>query len=213
MTPQTDVLPVLVEDMLLDAGFGQDAVLRDTLLALGSLANLAAPQPGPELAALLSRPAGQLERRRRVLQRRTTALGLAIIAGMGLGVTGVAASSTGHGDSTGLSVQHLLQDWTPSWSIAPAASPPVAQEPAPSAGPAREPAVASAEAVAGHTGGMAELPAPGKVLGAKDVPRTKNEVPKGNAGSDGEFAGGGGKPGQTGPALGPAPSRAGKPGR
>jgi hypothetical protein len=211
MTPQTHLLPDLVEEMILDAGFGQDAVLRDALLALGSLAKLAAPQPGPELAALLSRPVGQLERRRRVLQRRTTALGLAIIAGMGLGVTGVAASSTGHGDSTGLSVQHLLQDWTPSWTIAPAASAGAAQEPPPSAGPAREPAVASAEAVAGPAAGTAELPVRGKVLGTKDVPRTENGVPQRNAVSGGELASGGGKSEQTGPALRPAPSRAGKP--
>ncbi|WP_426226976.1 hypothetical protein [Pseudarthrobacter sp. DSP2-3-2b1] len=107
-----------VDDMLLDAG-ETDARLRAALLSLGSLRSLPVPEPGAELAALLlSGPAHQLERHRLLRRHRGSVVGLAVIAGMGLGVTGVAATGPVPDGSTGSSVQQILADWSPAWTIA-----------------------------------------------------------------------------------------------
>ncbi|MFF2346460.1 hypothetical protein [Pseudarthrobacter sp. NPDC058119] len=139
MTPAPENLAALVDDMLLDVGLEQDADLRRALHSLGALASLPAPEPTGELAALLTAggaarveepapaldaavgereveqddepPADELARRRRRRHRPTT-LGLVLVAGMGLGVGGVAASSTPPGSSP---VEQLLEDLS-SWS-------------------------------------------------------------------------------------------------
>jgi len=135
MTPPTGNLASLVDDMLEDAGCGDDHKLRETLFSLGALASFPAPAPSGELAALLA-PAGtpavgdavehapaqeepddDLARRRR--RHRPTALGLVLVAGMGLGVGGVAASTSAPGSEA---VQQLLADWTPPWSAQSTAS-------------------------------------------------------------------------------------------
>lgn len=112
MTSASDNLTALVDDMLQDAGLGQDEELRAALVSLGALEALPAPEPTGELAALLAAggPAqdDQLARRRR--RHRPTALGLVLVAGMGLGVGGVAASSTAPGNSA---IEHLLEEWAP----------------------------------------------------------------------------------------------------
>jgi hypothetical protein len=136
-------LPAIVEEMLLDAGHGKDPELRAALLALGSLASLPTPAPSGKLAVLLAEggdgstggaddavgtsESGQdeLARRRGLRAHRPTVVGLALIAGMGLGVGGVAASSAVPGASGSLSIQHMLEDWTPDWSL-PAQDVPVA---------------------------------------------------------------------------------------
>lgn len=141
MTPQAHHLAHLAEEMLLDAGYTQDAGLRDALLALGSLASLPAPVPTGDLARLLANPGhrpadgsvdgwrgsetgpvDQLARRRR-RAHGPTVLGLALIAGMGMGVGGVAASSPVPGNPGSPSIQHMLEDWAPAWSL------PVTQDP------------------------------------------------------------------------------------
>ena len=123
MTSNTSTLLCTVDEMLLDAG-ETDPRLRATLLQLGALASLPVPEPRAELAALLSAPTSQLARQRLRRRHRTAAVGLAVIAGMGLGVTGVAATASAPSANARGSVQHLLQDWAPSWTIAgvPAAS-------------------------------------------------------------------------------------------
>lgn len=140
MTPAQDNLAALVDDMLQDVGFELDADLRGALHSLGALASVPTPEPTGELAALLTAagpilgegpvpggapdaaagerevgqddepPADELARRRR--RHRPTTLGLVLVAGMGLGVGGVAASSTPHGSSP---VEQLLEDLSP-WS-------------------------------------------------------------------------------------------------
>ena len=143
MTSASDKLVTFVDDMLQDAGLGQDTELRDALVTLGALGSLPAPAPTGELAALLAaadhedsagdqpngdRPDDELARRRRRLNR-PTALGLALVAGMGLGVGGVAASSTAPGNSA---MEQLMEDWAP-WGN------PAADAPATAAGnPAEE---------------------------------------------------------------------------
>ncbi|MHC6229616.1 hypothetical protein ACX5I6_07825 [Arthrobacter sp. MMS24-T111] len=137
MTPPSGNLVSLVDDLLRDAGCGDDPQLRDVLLSLGALASLPAPAPSAELAALLApaagtpvaggaledppageQPADDLARRRR-RRHRPTALGLVLVAGMGLGVGGVAASSSAPGNET---VQQVLADWPPPWGAPSATS-------------------------------------------------------------------------------------------
>lgn len=117
MTPQSGKLRDVVEEMLLDAGEENSGELRDALMSLGSLAALPAPAPNAELAALLAAPQDELTRRRGLRRHRTTIVGLAVVAGMGLGATGVAASSDGLGDPAHPPIQHLLQEWAPAWSV------------------------------------------------------------------------------------------------
>jgi hypothetical protein len=137
-------LDARVDEMLLDAGAAGDTDLRAALLALGALAALPAPAPSGDLAQLMAAagsPGGApgdapgdelVRRRRRRTIHRPTLLGIAIIAGMGTGIGGVAASSPAPWQSGSLSVQALLADWSPSWSLsAPVPAPaPVAALPA-----------------------------------------------------------------------------------
>jgi hypothetical protein len=118
MTLNASRLLETVDEMLLDAGQSHAGELRATLLSLGTLASLPAPVPGAELAALLAGPRDQLSRRRRLRRHRPAVVGLAVLAGMGLGVSGVAATASGQGQLSSPSVQHLLQDWVPAWNIA-----------------------------------------------------------------------------------------------
>jgi hypothetical protein len=126
MTLNASRLLKTVDEMLLDAGQLHDGDLRAALLSLGTLASLPAPVPGAELAALLAGPRDQLSRQRRLRRHRPAVVGLAVLAGMGLGVSGVAATASGRGQLSSPSVQQLLQDWVPAWNIAggvPSASP------------------------------------------------------------------------------------------
>lgn len=117
MTSQASRLLDTVDEMLLDAGQAQDTNLRAALLSLGSLASVPAPPPNAQLAALLGSRPDELSWRRRLRRHRTTIVSLAVVAGMGLGVTGVAASASGPAEKSSVSVQHLLEDWAPSWSL------------------------------------------------------------------------------------------------
>jgi len=117
MTSQASRLLDTVDEMLLDASQAQDTNLRAALLSLGSLASMPAPPPNAQLAALLGSRPDELSWRRRLRRHRTTIVSLAVVAGMGLGVTGVAASASGPAEKSSVSVQHLLEDWAPSWSL------------------------------------------------------------------------------------------------
>ncbi len=138
MTRSPDSLHHLVDDMLSDAGQAGDSDLRSILLSLGSLASLPVPAPSGPLARLMAgsateavEPAAagldvlkddrdaagdELALRRRLRRHRPTVLGLALLAGMGTGIGGVAASSPAPGGSSH-SVQQLRENWSPSWTI------------------------------------------------------------------------------------------------
>lgn len=137
MKPQARHLAAVAEEMLLDAGLAQDAELRRALLAIGQLADLPVPVPSGRLAALLGAPVhaalddapgrrrddtadgpgDELGRRRRLRSHRPTIVGLALVAGMGMGVGTVAASPAGSAPAGSLSIQQMLKDWAPSWTI------------------------------------------------------------------------------------------------
>jgi hypothetical protein len=156
MMSQASRLLDTVDEMLLDAGREQDAELRAALLSLGSLASLPAPIPNAQLAALLGCRPDELTWRRRLRRHRPTIVSLAVVAGMGLGVTGVAATASSPEQETSVSIQHLLEDWAPSWNLSglPSAAPAtgLVPEPAPPAGQ-------EAAADSGAAGGQQESPA------------------------------------------------------
>lgn len=178
MTFNTGYLGKTVDEMLLDAGHAQSAELRAALLSLGALASLPVPAPNTQLAALMAGP-HELVRQRWLRKHGATVVSLAVVAGMGLGVSGVAASAAGQGRQSSISVQHMLEDWAPSWTIAdgPAAGllpdpqPTTPQEPAPAvqwapapaepitAVPDRSAAEAGGTAAKDHGGAAAEDPA------------------------------------------------------
>ena len=132
MTLQASRLIDTVDEMLLEAGQEQDTGLRAALLSLGALASLPAPPPNAQLAALLGPRPGSLSWRRRLRRHRPAIVGLAVVAGMGLGVTGVAASASRPAEQASASVQHLLEDWAPSWNVSglPAAAAALLPQPA-----------------------------------------------------------------------------------
>ncbi|WP_144661406.1 hypothetical protein [Paenarthrobacter nicotinovorans] len=85
----------LVDELLLDADLGDAPDLRQALLAVGNFADAAAPEPGEELAAMLAGPYDDVSKRRWRHKHRTAVVGVAVVAAMGLGVSGVAAASSG----------------------------------------------------------------------------------------------------------------------
>lgn len=186
-----------VDEMLLDAGRTDTAGLRETLLAVGSLASLPVPEPGPELAALLSGQTHQLGRHRLLRKRRTTLVGLAVIAGMGLGVTGVAATGTVPNAQASSSIQQLLQDWAPAWTVAgtPAGSGSAAN---PGDPPPAEPASPDGPAPAQPQNGEPEAALPGN--GPENAGQDRGTEPagRGNDTSPGKSkADDGGAPGSA----------------
>jgi hypothetical protein len=163
-----------IQAILLDSGLEEDADLRRSLEELRGLAQVAAPAPRADLAALLTPGVASLELRRRNRQRRMgIVVSAAVVGAMGLGAGAVAASSEDFRRSVGHTVEIILQpagrttapepDTAP---LSPADMPPVpgptdaAVPSAPiKAGTASPSAPAGAEP--GHSNGSAE-PAGGK---------------------------------------------------
>lgn len=118
MTTREDYSGGTVSQLLLDAGHSDIPELRAALLSIASLAQMQAPAPGPELAAMLAGPRDELTRQRWLRRHRPAVVGLAVLAGMGLGVSGVAATSQVSGDGSGSwSLQELTTGWTPGWTL------------------------------------------------------------------------------------------------
>jgi hypothetical protein len=124
-----------VDELLLDAGHSDASDLRTSLLQLGSLARLPVPAPGAELAAMLADPSDALVLRRGLRKHRPSVVGVAVMAGMGLGVSGVAAISPSPGNGRVLaSIQQLTSGWSPTWT-----PPPMPANPSSAHAPAVDP--------------------------------------------------------------------------
>ena len=107
-----------VDELLLDAGHSDAPELRLSLLRMHSLAQLPVPAPSAELELLLDGGQDALAHQRRLRKHRPTVVGVAVIAGMGLGVTGVAATSPAPRIGQGLAtMQELTGGWTPAWMV------------------------------------------------------------------------------------------------
>ncbi|WP_052500465.1 hypothetical protein [Arthrobacter sp. SPG23] len=118
MTTRDEVSAGTVDGLLLDSGHTDVPELRAALLSIASLAQMQVPGPGPELAAMLAGPRDELTRKRWLRRHRPTLVGFAVLAGMGLGVSGVAATSQGAAEGSGLwSIQELTTDWAPDWKL------------------------------------------------------------------------------------------------
>ncbi|MFF1385244.1 hypothetical protein ACFVWT_16920 [Arthrobacter sp. NPDC058288] len=118
MTTRHDVSGGTVDRLLLDAGHTDVPELRAALLSIASLGQMQVPAPGPELAAMLAGPRDELTKKRWLRRHRPTVVGLSVLAGMGLGVSGVAATGQVSATGSGLwSIQELTTDWTPDWRL------------------------------------------------------------------------------------------------
>lgn len=107
----------IVDELLLDAGHSDASDLRMSLLQLHSLSQLPVPAPGAELAAMLAGTPDAVPRQRGLRKHRPSVVGVAVMAGMGLGVSGVAATSPSPGIGRGLaSIQQLTSGWSPTWT-------------------------------------------------------------------------------------------------
>ncbi|MDO6142234.1 hypothetical protein [Paenarthrobacter aurescens] len=105
MTYRDSEREAIVDELLLDAAASTDDAgstdsadetdVRQILLAIGSFADFAAPAPGAELSAMLDGPHDELSKRRWRHKHRTAVVSVAVVAAMGLGVSGVAAASSG----------------------------------------------------------------------------------------------------------------------
>lgn len=211
MTTRDDSSGETVDRLLRDAGHPHAPDLRAALYSLAALAQLPAPAPGPELAAMLAGPRDELTRQRWLRRHRPAVVGLAVLAGMGLGVSGVAATSPAPGPASGLwSVQQLTTGWTPEWSIPvpprpTAAEPPIAwasplylqltQDKSEEAGSAQAPASqpAGAEEPKGRAADPAPLPPEKKPASNNRGLATGPASAKGGTGKASRGRGGSGK--------------------
>ncbi|MFJ6537751.1 hypothetical protein ACIQH5_16135 [Paenarthrobacter sp. NPDC091711] len=143
MTSRDSEREATVDELLLDADAADSSELRLALLSMGSLANLAAPTPGAELSAMLAGPHDEVSKRRWRHKHRTAVIGVAVVAAMGLGVSGVAASSSGFTRNPSF-IDELLGNVRPQPAAAAPAlpipdAPRVITEPAPVVDPAAIP--------------------------------------------------------------------------
>lgn len=181
MTYRDSECGTIVDELLLDADLVDACDVRHTLLSLGSLATLPTPTPGAELAAMMAGPHDELTRRRWQRKHRTAVVGFAVVAAMGLGVSGVAAASSGF-TRTPTFVDELLGNLAPQWNAAASAlptpdAPKVSTEPAPLVDPAAVPLATETPAVPepGQAAGPA-LPAPAPLQQQASDPETTHQA-------------------------------------
>ncbi|MGR0161555.1 hypothetical protein [Paenarthrobacter nitroguajacolicus] len=145
MTSRDSEREAIVDELLLEADAADATDVRLALISMGSFANLAAPTPGVELSAMLAGPHDEVSKRRWRNKHRTAVVSVAVVAAMGLGVSGVAAASSGFTRNPSF-IDELLGNVRP----LPAAATPVlpvpdaprvSTEPAPVVDPAALPSV------------------------------------------------------------------------
>lgn len=137
----------IIRELMLEAGLTDAPEFADSLKALESFASMPTPVPGPALAAMLAgsapavgpvaevgaapgigtaagdpmdeRPVDELGKRRQLRKHRPVVIGAAVLTAMGLGIGGVAASSSGFSKGTPDFMQSLISGWAPGWTTAP----------------------------------------------------------------------------------------------
>ncbi|MFK0002860.1 hypothetical protein [Paenarthrobacter sp. NPDC090522] len=157
----------LVDELLLDADLDGDSDLRTTLLSVGSYASLPAPTPNAELAAMLAGPHDELSKRRWKRKHRAAVVSVAVAAAMGLGVSGVAAASSGFTRHPAF-IDELFGNLAPHATAGPTALPtPDAPKVATEEGRQVDPAAIPAPAI---TGDPVPTTAPAPVISAQSTP-------------------------------------------
>ncbi|WP_024819408.1 hypothetical protein [Arthrobacter sp. 31Y] len=151
MTSRDSEREAMVDELLLDADAADSSDVRLALLSMGSFANLAAPTPGAELSAMLAGPHDEVSKRRWRHKHRTAVIGVAVVAAMGLGVSGVAASSSGFTRNPSF-IDELLGNVRPQPAAAAPVlpipdAPRVITEPAPVTDPAAIPTIPAAGSI------------------------------------------------------------------
>ncbi|MFE4194312.1 hypothetical protein ACFRJ9_00450 [Paenarthrobacter sp. NPDC056912] len=183
MTCRDSEREAIVDELLLDADLLSAPDVRQTLLSLGSYAHMTAPAPNAELAAMLAGPHDEVTKRRWRHKHRTAVVSVAVVAAMGLGVSGVAAASSGF-TRTPTFIDELLGNFAPQWSAAPPVlpapdAPKISTEPAPVVDPAAVPPTAQPLASEEATtpvlpGAPAQDSAPAAAPDAGKAPATGN---------------------------------------
>lgn len=154
MTYRDNEREAIVDELMLDAGLADPSDVRQALLSLGSFANLPAPAPSVELAAMIAGPHDELSKRRWRHKHRTAVVGVAVVAAMGLGVSGVAAASSGFTRAPSFAglMGNIAPQWTAATPVLPAPDAPrITTEPAPAVDPAAVPSVTQAPAIPAPT--------------------------------------------------------------
>ncbi|MCT9870616.1 hypothetical protein [Paenarthrobacter aurescens] len=141
----------MVDELLLDADLADSSDVRQALLSLGTFANLSAPAPSAELAAMIAGPHDELSKRRWRHKHRTAVVSIAVVAAMGLGVSGVAAASSGFTRSPSF-INELLGNLQPQPEVAAPVlpspdAPRITTEAAPVADPAAVPPAAEVPSI------------------------------------------------------------------
>ncbi|MBB6406654.1 hypothetical protein [Arthrobacter sp. AZCC_0090] len=102
------------------------ALLAGTAVGVGPVAGvgLAAGTGAAGTGAATADPAeeyplDELGKRRQLRKHRPAVIGAAVLTAMGLGIGGVAASSSGFSKGTPDFMQSLISDWAPGWTTAP----------------------------------------------------------------------------------------------
>ncbi|VXC25624.1 conserved hypothetical protein [Arthrobacter sp. 9V] len=180
MTSRNNEREVIVDELLLDADATDSPDVRRALLSMGSFANLAAPTPGAELSAMLAGPHDEVSKRRWRHKHRTAVVSVAVVAAMGLGVSGVAAASSGFTRNPSF-MDELLGNVRPQPAAAPVLpipdAPRVFTKPAPIVDPSAIPPVPGAGSLpvagsvaSGQTQAQSEAPAPVKAQAQAPAP-------------------------------------------
>ncbi|MBT2584911.1 hypothetical protein [Arthrobacter sp. ISL-95] len=188
MTYRDSEREAIVDELLLDADAADSPDVRRALLSMGSFANLAAPTPGAELSAMMAGPHDEVSKRRWRHKHRTAVISVVVVAAMGLGVSGVAAASSGFTRNPSF-LDELLRNVRPQPAAAAPVlpipdAPRVVTEPAPVADPAAIPPVPGAGSIpvpdsvaSGQTPAQVQAPAQPQVPGAVQAPAKPSEQP------------------------------------
>ncbi|NQD90335.1 hypothetical protein HP499_21340 [Paenarthrobacter sp. CM16] len=184
MTYRDTEREAIVDELLLDADLADASDVRQALVSLGAFANLSAPAPSPELAAMIAGPHDELSKRRWRHQHRTAMVSIAVVAAMGLGVSGVAAASSGFTRNPSF-IDQLISNFQPQPPVAApelpspdaprvSTEPAPAADPAPASDPASVPSPSTVQSIPVPAAASADNAAQAPVVPAAPAPKPAN---------------------------------------